>query len=69
MLAMGIHGSDQGNLRIAPSVAGLMITTECMISELPKKDAPPCLIWVAWAAGYDVIPSSHQTARFLRAVF
>jgi len=27
-------------LQFASSVAGLMITTECMISELPKKDAP-----------------------------
>ena len=27
-------------LQFAASVAGLMITTECMVTELPKKDAP-----------------------------
>lgn len=43
MLAMGILDPTKvtrSALQFASSVAGLMITTECMISELPKKDAP-----------------------------
>ena len=52
MLAMGILDPTKvtrSALQFASSVAGLMITTECMISELPKKMHLPCLIWVAWA--------------------
>ncbi|HEX4910736.1 MAG TPA: TCP-1/cpn60 chaperonin family protein, partial [Permianibacter sp.] len=30
-------------LQNAASVAGLMLTTECMVSELPKKDAAPAM--------------------------
>lgn len=43
MLAMGILDPTKvtrSALQFASSIAGLMITTECMISELPKKDAP-----------------------------
>ena len=43
MLAMGILDPTKvtrSALQFASSVAGLMITTECMISELPKKDTP-----------------------------
>ncbi len=40
-------------LQGAASIAGLLVTTEAMISELPRKEAPPCraaAAWVAWAA-------------------
>jgi chaperonin GroEL len=40
-------------LQDAASIAGLLITTEAMIAELPKKEAAPaaaCLTWAAWAA-------------------
>ena len=41
-------------LQDAASVAGLLITTEAMIAELPKKEAQrmahPAAAWVAWAA-------------------
>ena len=43
MLAMGILDPTKvtrSALQFASSIAGLMITTECMISELPKKDTP-----------------------------
>ena len=43
MLAMGILDPTKvtrSALQFAASVAGLMITTECMITDLPKKDAP-----------------------------
>ncbi|MGT4068092.1 UNVERIFIED_CONTAM: chaperonin GroEL [Aeromonas hydrophila] len=43
MLAMGILDPTKvtrSALQFASSIAGLMITTECMISELPKKDVP-----------------------------
>ena len=43
MLEMGILDPTKvtrSALQYAASVAGLMITTECMITELPKKDAP-----------------------------
>ncbi|OZG42333.1 chaperonin GroL [Aeromonas sp. A35_P] len=43
MLAMGILDPTKvtrSALQFASSVAGLMITTECMVSELPKKDTP-----------------------------
>ena len=33
-------GSDDGSLRQALSVAGLLVTTEAMIAEAPKKDSP-----------------------------
>ncbi len=53
MLAMGILDPTKvtrSALQFASSIAGLMITTECMISELPKKMPLPCLTWAAWAA-------------------
>ncbi len=40
-------------LQGAASIAGLLVTTEAMISELPRKEARPCraaAAWVAWAA-------------------
>ena len=39
-------------LQDAASVAGLLITTEAMVAELPKKDRMlrQCLTWAAWAA-------------------
>ncbi len=43
MLEMGILDPTKvtrSALQFAASVAGLMITTECMITDLPKKDAP-----------------------------
>ena len=43
MLAMGILDPTKvtrSALQFASSIAGLMITTECMITDLPKKDAP-----------------------------
>ncbi len=43
MLEMGILDPTKvtrSALQFAASVAGLMITTECMITEKPKKDAP-----------------------------
>ena len=43
MLAMGILDPTKvtrSALQFASSIAGLMITTECMISELPKRDTP-----------------------------
>ncbi|MGL5285423.1 MAG: chaperonin GroEL [Aeromonas sp.] len=43
MLEMGILDPTKvtrSALQFAASIAGLMITTECMVSELPKKDAP-----------------------------
>ncbi|MGE6108331.1 chaperonin GroEL [Aeromonas sobria] len=43
MLAMGILDPTKvtrSALQFASSIAGLMITTECMVTELPKKDAP-----------------------------
>ncbi|PHS83274.1 molecular chaperone GroEL [Aeromonas dhakensis] len=43
MLVMGILDPTKvtrSALQFASSVAGLMITTECMVSELPKKDTP-----------------------------
>jgi chaperonin GroEL len=39
-------------LQDAASIAGLLITTEAMIAELPKKGAAAaaaCLTWAAWA--------------------
>ncbi len=44
MIAMGILDPTKvtrSALQNASSVAGLMITTEAMVAELPKKDAPP----------------------------
>ena len=43
MLAMGILDPTKvtrSALQFASSIAGLMITTECMVTELPKKDTP-----------------------------
>ncbi|EOD54942.1 chaperonin GroEL [Aeromonas molluscorum] len=43
MLAMGILDPTKvtrSALQFASSIAGLMITTECMITDLPKKDGP-----------------------------
>ncbi|MBV7413978.1 molecular chaperone GroEL [Aeromonas encheleia] len=43
MLAMGILDPTKvtrSALQFASSIAGLMITTECMITELPKRDTP-----------------------------
>ena len=43
MLEMGILDPTKVTrlaLQFAASVAGLMITTECMITDAPKKDAP-----------------------------
>ncbi|MGL5949180.1 MAG: chaperonin GroEL [Aeromonas sp.] len=43
MLEMGILDPTKvtrSALQFASSIAGLMITTECMVTELPKKDAP-----------------------------
>lgn len=44
MIAMGILDPTKvtrSALQNAVSVAGLMITTEAMVAELPKDDAPP----------------------------
>ena len=41
-------------LQDAASVAGLLVTTEAMVAEAPKKEAAPAMpaaaAWVAWAA-------------------
>jgi chaperonin GroEL len=56
MIAMGIVDPVKvvrTALQNAASVASLLITTEAMIAELPKKDrsAAACLAaWAAWAA-------------------
>jgi chaperonin GroEL len=44
MVAMGIIDPTKvtrSALQNAASVAGLLLTTEAMIAEAPKKDAPP----------------------------
>ena len=44
MLKMGIIDPAKVTrtaLQAAGSVGGMMITTECMVSELPTKDSPP----------------------------
>ena len=53
MIAMGILDPAKVTrtaLQAAGSVAGLMITTEVMIAETPKEEAPAMPEWVAWAA-------------------
>ena len=56
MLKMGILDPTKVTrtaLQNAASIAGLMITTEAMVTELEKDDdaaAPAMLIWAAWAA-------------------
>ena len=42
-------------LQDAASVAGLLVTTEAMVAEAPKKETPPrrcraAAAWAAWAA-------------------
>jgi len=44
MIEMGILDPTKvtrSALQNAASIAGLMITTEAMVAELPKEDAPP----------------------------
>ena len=38
-------------LQNAASVAGMFLTTECVITDLPKKEAPSAAvrIWAVWA--------------------
>ncbi len=60
MIEMGILDPTKVTrtaLQNAASVAGLMITTECMIADLPKEKSMKVLViwvvwaeWVAWAA-------------------
>lgn len=59
MIDMGILDPTKvtrSALQYAASVAGLMITTECMVTDLPKSDAPDLGaaggmgVWVVWAA-------------------
>jgi chaperonin GroEL len=55
MIAMGIVDPVKvvrTALQNAASVASLLITTEAMIAEAPKKDsaAAACLTWAAWVA-------------------
>lgn len=53
MIDMGILDPTKvtrSALQYAASVAGLMITTECMVTELPKGDAPDLGALAAWAA-------------------
>jgi hypothetical protein len=55
MIEMGILDPTKVTrtaLQNAASVASLMLTTECMVAEAPKEEAPRCraAAWVAWAA-------------------
>ena len=39
-------------LQHAASISGLLLTTECMVTDIPEKDTPApalILIWVVWA--------------------
>ena len=52
MIEMGILDPTKvtrSALQVAASIAGLMITTEAMVAEIPKEEAAGALIWVAWA--------------------
>ena len=52
MIEMGILDPTKvtrSALQYAASIAGLMITTEAMVAEIPKMTLVP-LIWAAWAA-------------------
>ncbi len=49
----------------AASVAGLLVTTEAMISEAPRKEARPCppaAAWAAWAAWISNRPKQVRSA-------
>ena len=56
MIEMGVLDPakvTRAALQHAASVAGLMLTTDCMIADLPKDDAPAMPgggTWVEWAA-------------------
>jgi len=55
MIAFGIPDPTKvtrSALQNAASIAGLMITTEAMVAEAPKKDEPgPAAVeWVGWTA-------------------
>ena len=53
-------------LQNAASVAGLLVTTEAMVAEAPKKEsAPPCLVvaWVAAWAAWTSKSCSHHPIR------
>ncbi len=53
MLAMGILDPTKvtrSALQFAASVAGLMLTTEAMITDAPVKDAGGAMpVWMVWA--------------------
>ncbi|VEB51206.1 GroEL protein [Salmonella enterica subsp. enterica] len=63
MIDMGILDPTKvtrSALQYAASVAGLMITTECMVTDLPKSDAPDLGAgwrhgWYGWYGRHDVI--------------
>ena len=44
------HAAHSTHSTHAATVAGLMITTEAMVAELPKDEAPAAVAWVEWAA-------------------
>ena len=54
MIEMGILDPTKvtrSALQFAASIASLMITTECMITDAPQvTQLLQCLIWAAWAA-------------------
>ncbi len=52
-------------LQDAASVAGLLVTTEAMVAELPKKEAPPALPPGGGMGGWTskVPSSSHKIER------
>ena len=60
-------------LQDAASIAGLLITTEAMVAELPKKQSPampggPVEAWAAWAAWTsEALDRSWRPSRFVRA--
>ena len=71
MIAMGIVDPVKvvrTALQDAASVAGLLVTTEAMIAEAPKKDAGggmpgmPAAAWAAWAA-WTSNPANHARLR------
>jgi chaperonin GroEL len=37
-------------LQDAASVAGVLVTTEAMVAEKPKKEEPAAVTWAVWAA-------------------
>jgi hypothetical protein len=54
-------------LQDAASIAGLLITTEAMVAEMPKKESPamPGAVWVEWAEWTTDRAIDHKARPFL----